>query len=358
MKVTTIFKQSLLGLALVPVLVLGTVHKAAAQIPYEEGVSSTSTTPVLNQYTGVPVTGNEADFVRLRVSNGDPRADAGTNQFVDPVNSTCNVGDQFDVRSYVHNGASQDFNNNGSGSAVAHNTTVALTAPINGVNNKFIFGSTISATGVNGAAVASVSDIGTLNCGSTVQLVLVPHTVYSSTKTGWNLRDDSAVNGFMKIGSRVADSGDVWGCWDERVMVVYTVKVVEKPAVVPSYTCDLITGTKIGDNKYRYTVTYSAKDGATFKNVSYVFSDGAKVDGDSTIEHTYAASQTTRKVTATANFTVNGETKSNTNDKCVTSTTTPQVLPSTGAGSTVAIFGITSVLGAFLYRMRALRSLR
>lgn len=376
MKISTILKKSLLSLLVLPALLIGTAGKASAQIPYQEGSSSTSSTPIFNQYYDVPVNNsgtvfNEADFVRLRTSNGTPTANAATNLFIDPVSSACNVGDKFDVRTYVHNGASANANGaDGSGTAVAHNTKVKLVTPLGVTSKDFVFGSTISAD-----HVASVSDTGTLTCGNNVRLELDSH-VFTSTKTGWVDRGELDVNGSFKIGSRDADSGDVWGCWDERVMVVYTVKVVAAPA--PIYTCDLLSVTKLADNKYRFSINYTANNGATFKDVTYVFGDGSTVTTTNTVEHTYSASTEVKNVVATANFMLNGATVSHTSDSCKAQVTltkdnckvpgkenlpkdsaqckeTPKELPNTGAGSTIAIFFGTTAVGAFIYRLRALR---
>lgn len=357
--------SSIVSIATLVAAMLGglsaTAH--AAQVPYVPGGTPTTTTPRFNMYSGVPGIGDESDFVRLRASNGDPKASATANVYVDPLSAACNIGDKFDIRSYVHNGADPSYNNNGTGTAVATNVRVSLNAPFNVSNNKFTFGSTISADNA-----ASVSDTGTLNCGNTVQLQMVSGTAMAySTTLGWITLPDSAVNGSALISSHVLGSDGVWSCWEERVMVVYTVKVVEVPTPpAPIYSCDLLTNTgKIAENKYGFKVDYTAKNGATFKNVSYVYSDGTTTSKEgATTEHLFTNNDATKKVTATVFFTVNGEEKSNTSAKCAieftktTPPTPPTVLPNTGAGSTIAIFGATSVIGAFLYRLRALRSLR
>jgi hypothetical protein len=276
MKVSTILKQGLLGLAVIPAIILGVGSTvSAAQIPYVPGQPLPSpTTPAFNIYTNIPYGyGDESDFVRVRPSTGNP-TDAGENGvrntlYISTLNAACNVDDMYDVRTYIHNGADEESNDNGNGTAVAHGVAVAMTAPIGAKNKSFVFGSTVSANNAS-----TINDNGTLNCGDKeVVLELVPNTVNVYAKSlGWKPASQSAVNGSMNIGSEVFGSGDVWACWDEIVLVAYTVKVnaVPTPPVTPP--------------------------------------------------------------------------------------TTPKVLPSTGAGSMLAAFGVTSVLGALVYRNRALRA--
>ena len=359
MKISTILKQGLLGLAIIPALCLFAGGRASAD------TINAPATPAFNIYSDLKYDGNEADFVKLRPSTGNP-TDAGEHGvrnalYTDSLVAGCTVGEMFDVRTYVHNGANEDFNNNGAGSAVAHNVNVSMTAPLNTENTRFTFGSTVTASNA-----ATVTDTGKLNCSNKVKLEIVPGTVKVYSRTlGWTNATIDAVNGTIKIGSRVAGSGDVWGCFDERVMIVYTVKVVAIPTPpTPIYSCDLLTNTgKISDNKYGFKVDYTAKNGATFKDVTYVYSDGTTVTDGATTTHLFTNNDAKKTVKATVNFNVTGVTgvKSHTSAKCATEftktvVTPPAVLPATGAGSTIAIFGATSLIGAFLYRMRALRN--
>ena len=379
MKFSKIVKRSLLALAIVPALVFATGNKAlAAQIPYGTGDHlSTTNTPQFNVFTDVPYgIGNEADFVRVRPSNGNS-TDAGTNGslnelYKDVINAACNVGDMFDVRTYVHNGADPDYNQNGNGSAVARNVQLAMTAKLGQDSKNFPFTSTLTSSNA-----ASVSDSGTLNCDKNVRLELVATSVKANTDNGWESVSADAVNGKISLGSKNMASGDVWACWDERIQIVYTVKVVAIPTP-PVYTCDLLSVTKLADNKYRYDVKYTAKNGATFKDVTYTFGDGSTDTKGDSIEHTYTASADAKNVVATVNFMLNGTTVSHTQDKCKAKVTltkencpvpgkqnlpkdsadckeTPKELPNTGAGSTIGIFFGATLLGAFLYRVRALR---
>ena len=372
MKITTFLKKSLLGLAVVPVVMYaGGSSVLAAQIPFVPGQPlPTTSTPAFNVFTNIPNgIGDESDFVRLRAGNGDP-TDPGPNGsrnslYTDTLNAACNAGDLFDVRTYVHNGADPTFNNNGTGTAVAHGVKVASTASLGVEDNTFKFTSTITSTNAG-----TVTDDGTLNCGRNVKLELVPTSVKAhSDKLGWVDVSKDVVNGKINIGSQVMNSGDVWGCWEQLVLVVYTVKVVDVPAPpAPIFSCDLLTNTgKIAENKFGFKVNVTAKNGATLKDVTYVFSDGTSSKDGLTTTHLFTDTNPLKHITATANFMVNGVEKSNTSAKCETDINVPKTpvvlaatttLPDTGMGSLVGIFAGTSILGAFLYRMRVLRGNR
>ena len=289
----------------------------AVQIDYNNPNNQPIQTPRFNAYTNVPNgIGNEANFVTLRKSNGDPTAPASINNFIDPVDATCTVGEKFDIRTYIHNSANTEFNNNGTGTGVAKNVNVAMQAPLSKSSKNFIFSSTISASNAD-----SVQDNGTLNCGEEVQLKLVPQTVKVYTRhLGWNSASDSSVNGSLAIGSREAGSGTQWGCWDDRIIVVYVVEVVAKPQPpTPVYTCDAITVEKIGERKYRFGVRYTANNGATLKSTTYNFGNGSSKETTTPFkaDHEYAKAGE-YKVTTKLVFTVNGEEKIVEDAKCGT----------------------------------------
>ena len=199
--------KSIFNKVTVPVLVLvaavgfGFISAADARTEYIPGNPNISTTPLFNEYYNVPNgVGDEADFVRVR-PNGGTNAD-----YISTLESVCNVGDKYDVRTYVHNGADPNYNNGGSGTAVAHDVVVAMEAELAKADSEFDFKSTISASNA-----ASVSDTALLKCGSkTVKLKLVPNSVQTYSKPlGFQTAPDSAVNGTLKIGSQVQGSGDV-----------------------------------------------------------------------------------------------------------------------------------------------------
>lgn len=191
---------------------------------YSGSGMTTSSTPVFNNICGAPENiGNESDFVRVRQNtNGNDMDNANNGSYTGgTLSAACNDGDRFDVWNYLHNDASQDANDNGNGTAVAHNVQSHLTAQL-GSGNSFNFGDTISASNA-----ASVSDSAALSCGKQVQLSVVPGSVhiYSIPYGAWKNLGDGSVNGTTKLGSPTLGSGDVWGCWNYRVVVVYQVKV-------------------------------------------------------------------------------------------------------------------------------------
>lgn len=269
----------------------------ALQIPYEDIGSTSITEPVFNTYTNVPNgVGNEADFVRIRPSTGDV-ADNGVNGvrnalYNNNFGSKCEAGQQFDIRTYIHNGADDKLNDNGNGSSVAHNAAVRMVAPLGTNGKSFTFVSTVSADGVS-----SVTDTAKLFCQTdkNVTLRLVPQSVkvYASSY-GYQSVPDSAVNGVLPIGSRVPGSGNVWGCWADRVIVAYIVEVVEEEPEpepeIPTYVCDLLSLTALGDRRYRFTANATGTNGATVKEYKFNFGDNTSVTTtSSSVEHTYAA---------------------------------------------------------------------
>lgn len=180
--------------------------------------------------------------------------------------------------------------------------------------------------------------------------------------------DDLAcgVNKLVNTGyAKPADQGTI-----EDKATVSVTKVCNTPT--PAYSCDLLDITS-GANR---TVTVkdfkaSAKDGATFKHVVVSWGDGTPDLTTNTVvgkTHQYAADGT-YTVKATAYFTVNGETVSDTSAACsesvsfttpTTPPTTPETpvtpvapeeLPSVGVGSVVSLFGVTALAGAIMHRL-------
>lgn len=336
-------------------------------IPYTGATTQPSPIPAFNVFTGVDQgVGDESDFLRSRVPVTNP--DTAT-LYTDSIAPTCTDGQNIQMRVYVHNGASADNNNNGTGASVAHGTTVKVALPTNE-------GSTLTANAsISATNAATVNDTTTINCnGKLVKLSYVAGSAKAnSISTGTVAVSDAIVTTGVPISSHGV-AGDVWGCWDDRVYIILTVKVEE---VKPVYTCDVLTVSKLADNKYRFSVTYTAKNGATFTNVSYDFGDGTKTTTGATVDHTYTAASAVRNVIATVNFMVSGTAKTDTNANCAKQVTLTKdnctiagkenlpknspdckvtKLPDTGAGSTIAAFMSATFIGAFMYRLRALRS--
>lgn len=379
MTITKYFKTVLAVVIIAAFAALSVSHVSAAQIDYNNPNNQAITKPRFNPYTNVPAgIGNEADFVKLRKSNGDPTVPAAQSNFIDPVDATCAVGEKFDIRTYVHNGANTEYNNNGSGQGVARNVVVSMQAPLNKVSKQFTFSSRINASNA-----ATVTDSGKLNCGNDVQLKLVPKSVRVYSKFyGWKNASDSAVNGSLKTGSRVVGSGDVWGCWEDTVVVVYVVEVVKKPQVVSKASCDALALTVLDNRRVRARITASTQN-ATILGYRIDWGDN-NTSNSQEGEHTYAeageytitGSVRVRLADGTEKW-VSGygcekqvtfkddvencplpgkehlpvdspECKEDEKEEEVTE---PQVLPATGPAELIGMFAATSVAGTIAYNL-------
>jgi uncharacterized repeat protein (TIGR01451 family) len=143
-----------------------------------------------------------------------------------------------------------------------------------------------------------------------------------------------------------------------------TADVVVNKACVnqPVYSCDAFTLAASADrtvtvNKFNYT----AKNGATFKNV--VINWGDKSDALTTNtpvgqKHSYAKDGA-YTVTATAHFTVDGKDVTSVGN-CTQKVSfgTPPELPNTGAGDVFGLFAAVTAAGAVLHRVASRRTLR
>lgn len=138
----------------------------------------------------------------------------------------------------------------------------------------------------------------------------------------------------------------------------------------PKYTCDGLTARLIKkeDRSYEFTLTYTAENGATLKNVDYDFGDGTKTTFDadeaSVVEHSYAKAGT-YTTTTTLHFN-----EANVEDqKCEVTVSpattevppkeeTPKELPKTGAADAIgAGVGLSALIGAGYYWMASRRAL-
>lgn len=293
--------------------VLGFTAFASAQCTqYNDAGTSTSATPIFNNFCGVPNFGDETDFVRVRQNTtGDPTS--GSNAaYVDGLTSSCDDGSVYDVRTYVHNGADPAGNDPSQGSiAVAHNVSVAMSAPINTTGNNFAFNSSINASNA-----ASVSDGASLNCnGEPVELTLVPASVHVYSQIyGWkSIGDNSAVNGSITVGSPTFASGDVFACWEFRIVVVYQVTVHKKVVPPPvTATCDLLTVTADRDRKVQINQFKFTSTNANVKNVAVDWGDDSAkfttTDANSVVGQTHQYGKDgTYLITAVITFSVAGK---------------------------------------------------
>ncbi|MDB5185198.1 MAG: hypothetical protein JWN38_1006 [Candidatus Saccharibacteria bacterium] len=377
------FKKILTGAAalamgLTMVMTTGGTASAAACYNYDASDTMvTSATPVFNNFCNAPYgIGAEADFVRVRQStNGNNEDNVANAQYTNNVDSTCADGTQFDVWNYVHNNASDHLNDNGNGSAVAHNAKIALSAPTGTTSTKpFTFGATVSADNAT-----SVSDTATLNCGGknvTLSMVSKSVHIYSSAYGAWHDLSDTAVNGSANLGSPTFGSTDMWGCFNYRIVVVYSVKVTEVKTPAPVLKCvlNVVADTK---NKRMVTATVNGTaQNATITGYTIDWGDRSTVSNKQTDTHTYGDKINSAKITASfiATYTdAAGKTVTQpvSGADCIvpvsfttTPPTTPPVTPptrptpapvlvATGAGSVATLIGLfagASVIGTTLYR--------
>lgn len=365
---------------------------AIACYPYVAGNTQTSSTPVFNNICGVPSLlsssegqypiGDEPDFVRIRPNvSGDDTNSAANPKLRNQVDATCNTGDKFDVWTYIHNDASQDDNNNGTGSAVAKNARLALSAPTNTQNSSFSFSSRVSADNA-----ASVSDSAVLNCGGKqVKLTLVGGSVHYNNnlnQTTYHPLSDSSVNGTTALGSPIWGNGNVWGCWDYRMVVVYQVTVTEiqtPPPVVA--TCDMFSIVANEDRKVRVTDFKYTNKNVGVTNVVINWGDNNKTTvGPSEVigqTHQYPNENTdvSYTISAVVNF-ANNTSNGGAGTPCVqtvkfSKTKPPIITPgpttptppaptslvNTGPGSIAGIFAAVTAAGTVAYRKLLTRRL-
>ena len=127
----------------------------------------------------------------------------------------------------------------------------------------------------------------------------------------------------------------------------------------PVYSCDLLKVESLADRKVRVAVDYTAKNGATFSNVTYNFGDGSAnmLTDKQNVEHQYAKDGT-YTIAATVRFKVDNQDKTATSEQCskqVTFTSgkpvTPGQLPNTGPADMAGIFAAVSIAGALAHRL-------
>ncbi len=341
----------------------------------------TSATPVFNNFCNVPYSiGNEANFVRIRQDiNGNVMDNINNPAYSNGLTSNCATGTKFDIWNYLHNDASPNYNpdlNPSNPSAVAHNVKENLSASF-GQNTQFSFSDTITASNAT-----TVTDSTTLNCGNNkVQLSLVPGSVHIySLQYSWNSLPDGTINnGPVQVGSPALGSGDMWGCWNYRIVIVYQVEVTAIPTVTVNPVCNLISLEANGMVAKLDDVSYSSGS-ATVTGVTVNFGDGA---ANSIIKLTpaqvAALSATNPYVytyTKPGNYTVQATVNSSlgdvTSSTCTTvlspttppstppttppstppttpPTKTPTTLVNTGPGSTIALFFGSTLVGTLGY---------
>lgn len=344
MSITSIAKRLALGLTTLAVgLVMtgGVVHA----IPYTGDNTVASPVPAFNVFTGVPAPwGNESDFLRARVDDGS------STDYSDPLANACADGTKFQLRVYVHNGASEAGNNGGSGPSVAHGTKVTVSVP-GSEASVFTPSATISATNA-----ATVNDTATINCnGRKVKMTYIAGSASSYSKgTGVVQLSDSIVTSGASIRSQSVP-GDVWGCWDDRVYVVLSVTVKAVPQVEESLgKCEGISNYAV-DHRNR-KVSLKVNGSTTNAEIT-----GYRIDwGDGTTTNNQEDSHTYNddgpfiiKASVRVKF-ADGHSEWKMAKDCLKAVAfgdeevppVPEILPETGAAGLVGIFSGVSAAGA------------
>lgn len=360
-KVTTI-KKALLSLAFVAAAA-GLVWNAGTvnAIPYVPGdQSNASPIPAFNVFTGVPNQGSESDFLRARVPTSDN--DVST-QYVDPLNTSCAVGQKIQMRVYVHNGAGVNGNVNGTGPSVAHGTKVKVSVPGTEATS-FVPSATISADNA-----ATVTDNVTINCsGQAVKLDYLEGSAQQySLATGLTPVNDSIVTTGAPISSHGV-AGDVWGCFDQRVYVILTVEVKALPPPVSSGECKVADLAIINKEKREVRVTVTGEvNNATIVGYKIDWGDGTSSDKQ-TDTHQYSENKAYTITTQVQIRLADGTVVWKTAEKCKVqiafeagqppkvvpvTPAAPPVLPNTGAGAVIATFvGVSSLSSGLYYLAR------
>jgi hypothetical protein len=249
-----IFKKIAISLSAVVFSLMLTTSFASA-LPYTGTTTEASPVPAFNVFTatsGNPIpapapSDSEANFLEARVPvNGDGATDSTTPFTESSLSTACTDGEVIQFRVYVHNGADAANNDNGNGPSIAHNTQVEVTIP-GSQSTTFEPEATISASNA-----ATVSDTYTVDCTSSqaVELQYIPGSAeqYSVATNAVTALPDTIVTTGSLIQSDTVP-GDVWACWQERVLVELSVKVVipPTPPVTPPTTPPVLVNTGPGN---------------------------------------------------------------------------------------------------------------
>lgn len=328
-----------------------TLATLAVAFLFTAGAQAQSTfDPYFNTYTGVDGVGNEADFLRIKQTDGTK---------VDTIEQ---CSGEVTLWFYVHNNSPDQNNDNPAtagtldGVGVAKNTRVKVSIPTDTSNDHTITGK-ISADN----ARATVTDTTSITCaGKKVKLEYVStDPVFTTAPGGYTLKG-SIVD---PNGAQLGYNGGVFpGCWNYRAWITLKVRIVPEQPQVQNLSCTnaVLTYVDRAKRTVKVTVNGSATNGASINGYSINFGDGTVVN-QQTATHTYAKDGNFTIVTRVLG-TLNGESTDVTSQGCTkvasfSTTTPPPEIPNTGAGSTAALFIGAVVAGIAAYRFWIIRKL-
>jgi hypothetical protein len=271
------------------------------------------------------------------------------------ASATCNDNVEFSIR--LHN----------SGYGTLTNINVATTLPASGGT------SNMTATYSGGIATTATSSVSlSLGSGDTVSYVNGTTKLYDGSDNLISTLGDGITGSGVNVGS-------LYGSTVEYVNYEAKVNCPTPPTPpTPTYACTLLALTAEDNKTVKVSnFTTTATNGATFSNASINWGDNTSASNVTDVigqSHTYS-NYGSYTVVATANFNVNGSTKSASSESCeqtvtftattpptvtpptttVTPTptptpTTPTTLVNTGPGSVIAIFAAVSTASAVAYR--------
>jgi len=226
------------------------------------------------------------------------------------------------------------------GSATSHTSTVTIFSPT--------------------AFPHTTTDTATLNLSSSQSLSYVSgSTQLLDAHNGFisNLPDGITSGSGVSIGT-------VGVSIEQKRFVQFKVKVNCPEVPKPVAKCDLLSATVGQNRKVDASVTYTALNGATLKNVNWSWGDGKSENTGTTTSasHTYAADGSYTITTALTFNVGEGVVSSSCSTKVtITTPVTPVVQPAqivpTGPGSVVGLFaGVSAVAGIGHYLFRRARS--
>ncbi len=297
-----------------------------------------------NSITDNPVVGDERPFLSGKVSTS-------TGNVVDNIH--VKDGDVVSLRVFYHNNAMAKLHK------VATNTRVKIFLPTVPATRTWATSFIVA----DNATPKAVSDTVDFSGDDPFTLEYVPGSaqLWNNVFRGATLSDSIVTNTGAQIGYDKID-GNIPGCEQFSGYVTINVKVHSKPKVTPQYACTLLDVNVHDGRKVDAKIHYTAKDGATFKNVTFNWGDSTSTLTDKTsASHTYAKDDN-YNIRAVLKFNVGDTVQEaicshpisfNTETKTVTKVTT---LPNTGPGAVAGLFaGASGLAGLGHYVIRRRR---